>query len=240
MHAHTHRLTPLLHHDRFTQEPTEQEKEEMDKIEEAAQGGGGSSAVDVDNDPAVAALVKKANKLEWQLTSKDGLKKAANDLLNLFQNHKGKHLDLPDDEGAARMKIGTAIAQNRDLSAGDMVKHLVKELGFVEAKAELAMKKETALESAVKEPQNAGIVAAFQELAELYYKEGNRNAGTTYTKVVKALRELPYVITEDNAQGLCKGKTKVANIGKSSADKIYEFVTTGTMAKLEEKRNDVR
>ena len=28
----------------------------------------------------------------------------------------------------------------------------------------------------------------------------------------------------------------VANIGKGSADKIYEFVTTGTIQKLEEKR----
>ena len=36
--------------------------------------------------------------------------------------------------------------------------------------------------------------------------------------------------------GLSKGKNKVANIGKSSAEKMKEFLSTGTMQKLEEKR----
>jgi hypothetical protein len=221
---------------RYTEEPTDEEKEAMDHMEESAQQGG---AVDVESDPDVNKLVNNAAKLTWDLHSKDGMKKAASDLIQLFHNHKGKHLDLPDDAGAARMKVGTALAQHRDLSAGEMVKLLVQEVGFCESKAERSALKEAALESAMREPKNASLVAAFQELAALYFKEGNRNAGSSYTKVVKALRELPFEVTEDNAQGLCKGKTKVPNIGKSSADKIYEFVTTGSIAKLEEKRSDV-
>ena len=57
-----------------------------------------------------------------------------------------------------------------------------------------------------------------------------------YKKAVTALQQLDYEITADNAKGLGKGKTKVANIGKGSADKIYEFMSTGQIAKLEEKR----
>lgn len=61
-------------------------------------------------------------------------------------------------------------------------------------------------------------------------------AGTTYKKVAAAIKDLDFEITPDNAKGLCKGKTKVEGIGKGSADKIFEFVTTGKIAKLEEKR----
>ena len=43
-------------------------------------------------------------------------------------------------------------------------------------------------------------------------------------------------ITADNALGLGKGKTKVDGIGKGSAEKMREFMTTGTIQKLEEKR----
>jgi DNA polymerase/3'-5' exonuclease PolX len=49
---------------------------------------------------------------------------------------------------------------------------------------------------------------------------------------------LNFEITAANAMGLSKGKTKVANIGKSSAEKMKEFCETGTMTKLVEKRAD--
>lgn len=46
-------------------------------------------------------------------------------------------------------------------------------------------------------------------------------------------------MTKDNAKAMGKkGPMKVNNIGKSTADKMYEFLTTGTMAKLEEKRQN--
>ena len=37
-------------------------------------------------------------------------------------------------------------------------------------------------------------------------------------------------------QELGKGKTKVNGVGKGSAEKIFEFLTTGSIAKLDEKR----
>ena len=57
-----------------------------------------------------------------------------------------------------------------------------------------------------------------------------------YQKAITALLSLDYEITGDNAKGLGKGKTKLPGIGKGSADKIHEFVTSGTIQKLEEKR----
>ena len=61
-------------------------------------------------------------------------------------------------------------------------------------------------------------------------------AGGTYKKVANAIKDLDYEITADNAKGLGKGKTKVDGIGKGSSEKIHEFLETGKMAKLEEKR----
>jgi poly [ADP-ribose] polymerase len=54
--------------------------------------------------------------------------------------------------------------------------------------------------------------------------------------VIAAVSKISFEITLDNAKGLGKGKTKVSNIGKGSADKIHEFLDTGTIGKLEEKR----
>ena len=63
--------------------------------------------------------------------------------------------------------------------------------------------------------------------------------GVTYKKVVSALLGLTFAVTMENAKGLSKkGNNKVPNIGKSSSEKIYEFVTTGKINKLEEKRAD--
>lgn len=66
--------------------------------------------------------------------------------------------------------------------------------------------------------------------------ESNKNAGASYTKVAAAIKNLDIEITADNAMSLSKGKTKVEGVGKSSAEKFREFLQTGTIQKLEEKR----
>ena len=83
---------------------------------------------------------------------------------------------------------------------------------------------------------NATLYEVMSELSQLYRKESNSNAANTYSKVAATIKNLPFEITEDNAMGLSKGKTKVAGIGKSSAEKMKEFLSTGSMQKLEEKR----
>ena len=71
----------------------------------------------------------------------------------------------------------------------------------------------------------------------VFCTEGNRNAGAAYTKVVNAIKGLKFEVTASNALSLSKGKTKVANIGKSSAEKMREFLSTGKIEKLEELRS---
>lgn len=206
----------------------------MDRITAEAKGEIAPAASQDD----LEKLTAKAEEFEWVLTSRDGLKAATKAMVTLLQEHDGeKTIDLPED--GVQQKVGQIIAANRSLSAAEIVPVIIQEFGFVEDKQAASEKKEAAIKTITKTSANAAIVKAFQELADLYFKSGNTNAGITYKKVVKALGELDFEITADNALGLGKGKTKVDGIGKGSAEKIHEFVTTGTIAKLEEKRADV-
>lgn len=78
-----------------------------------------------------------------------------------------------------------------------------------------------------------GIVSIFR--TNFFFSSSSLKGGT-YKKVANAIKDLDYEITADNAKGLGKGKTKVDGIGKGSSEKIHEFLETGKMAKLEEKR----
>lgn len=217
-------------HPWFTEKPTEEEEAELDRIDEAAKGGVAPSA---EVDDATASLVDKANKLEWSLDNKKGMQAAANKLLEILTDAK---VDVPSDEKDAKMKVGAVLVSNRTLSPGEIIQMLVEQFGFAEQKQEAKEKKKAATEKACKCPDNAHIVEVMHELSQLYFKEGNRNAGGTYVKVANAIAQLDFAITEENAKGLGKGKTKVEGIGKGSAEKIYEFITTGEMQKLVEKR----
>ena len=233
----------------------------MDRLEAEAKGeevGGGKTG-----EVAMPALKEAASKLEWTLNSKQGIRAGTDALLKILRNTE-PHLDLPEDDAEAKQRLGPLIAGNREKSAEDMIPLIVKEFGFAEDKKVKAEKKEAAISRGTTNPKNAPLVAAFQELSELYFKEGkfcvcayttvdfacdvvlallivpfylgNRNAGTTYSKAVLALQEINFVITEENAMSLGKGKTKVPGIGKSTCEKIFEFCQKGTFDKLEEKR----
>lgn len=237
---------------RFTKETTEEEAAEMDKLIEAAKGNVKSEANE--------DLLIKADKLTWDLSSRDGMRQAANDMLELLTNGstKGKTINLPKENALLSVgKVHTAmmvdyallltliwlsartqqtITANKDLSAREILALLIEDYGYVEDKEAKAAAKHQALKIACAHPGNAAVTGALSELADLYFKEGNNQAGGTYKKVVKILSELPFEVTASNAMGLSKGKTKVPGIGKSSAEKIHEFITTGTIEKLEEKR----
>lgn len=229
--------------------------DDLIKKYEEAQGVPAESNYDKDGeDDDTKKLVQAVSQIEWDLTSKVGIKSAVNALHQVLvaDNNSNKEnnnatavattttktLDLPDDAQQARMKILETVNMNRDKSADEMIPILIQEFGWAEVKAAKKAHKQAALEKTILCESNAGIVAALKELSELYMKEGNRNAGGSYFKAVGAISALNYAITEKNAKGLCKGKTKVASIGKGTADKIHEFITTGTIAKLDEKRAD--
>jgi poly [ADP-ribose] polymerase len=145
-------------------------------------------------------------------------------------------LDYPQDEKKAMMSVGKMILQNQDTTAVEMIKLLMLEFGIATVKEEAKARQKSAMANSCVVPANAGIIQVFQELGDYYFKEGNTNAGLTYKKAITAISSLDYAITSENAKGLGKGKTKLAGIGKGTADKIYEYYATGTIEKLVEKR----
>lgn len=190
------------------------------------------------DDKNVATLLAGASKLgPWELTSKALIREATGRMVQLLQGHAGtKHVDIPQDLDAAKQKVGPLLAANKNSSPTEIMELIIKEFGFVEDKEAKVAKKVARIGESCKHPKNAHIAAAMHELGDLYFKEGNTNSGAAYNKVVQAINGLDYEITKENAKGLCKGKTKVANIGAKSVEKIFELLTTGHIEKLEEKR----
>jgi Helix-hairpin-helix domain len=237
----------------------------MENEIEQAKGGGfgsGGNTLGTSDDPnvnlivaAVKAQVGDNHADAWNLKSTKGMRSASIMVAKILLDHHSansgssldrglfKTIDLPRDDADkdyknAKLKVAEVVQMNREKSIDEMIPLLIGTFGYVEDKKKKASVKQDKLAESVAVPANAPIIAALQELAELYFKEGNRNAGGSYVKAVKALSELDYVITKDNALQLGKGKTKVAGIGKGTAEKIFEFFTTGEIAKLQEKRGD--
>ena len=216
-------------HPWYQNEPTEEEKEQIKASLEAPAVAQGDDVKD-----AKSALIKAVKKLKWDLSSPSGIKKAATDLLETCTSDD--IIDLPADKKKAKMGIGKLIVANKSMVAVEILDLVIDQYGFKKVKKEAAKVKSETIGSVCKNQSNVGALEAMLELSGLYMKEGNFNASNTYKKVVEAIKALDYAITEDNAKGLGKGKTKVNGIGKASAEKLYEFVTSGTIVKLEEKR----
>jgi Helix-hairpin-helix domain len=228
-------LPRLVSHSlRFTEKPTKEQEEEMDRLEEIAKGGGPTEGAD----DAELYLQNAVKELEWNLGSRPGLKAAAEGLAQILKNQPddAAKLAVPEDEKELLKKVGAFITANKEKSPEELVPHLVEHFGLKQAKEKKVAAKQEAVAKQVQCEANGALVSAFQELMELYAKQKNNNATNTYKKVVAAISDIDFAITEENAKGLCKGKTKIQNIGKSTVDKIVEFLETGTMTKLEEKR----
>lgn len=88
-------------------------------------------------------------------------------------------LDLPQDEKKARIAVGKMILSNPSASAVELVELVMKEFGVATLKEEAKARQKSAMEHSCVVPANAGIVQAFQELGDYYFKEGNSNAGST-------------------------------------------------------------
>jgi len=221
-------------------EPSEEEMEEMDKLIEQYKEAGGAPAGKSEGGVGPEAeekLAKAIAGIPWDLTGIAGIKEAVKELLKVLKDTKPA-LDFPETPREAKTKIASILQMNRDKSPSEIIPVFIKEFGFAEEKKQKAEKKESAIAAQVECAANAKIVSVLGELADLYFKEGNRNAGMTYKKACAAICKVSFEIDGSNAKGLGKGKTKVEGIGKGTADKIHEFVTTGTMQKLEEKRGD--
>lgn len=221
---HCHYCT--LH--RFTEKPSDEEIAAMDAESEALKSG---SKVG-DDDKVIAALEEKAEEIDWNLDNKEAIQKAVKDMAAVCLK---AGIDLPEPT-TAKLEIGKLVTSNRSLPPSEIAKLVAEKYGFADQNEAAAEKKQAAVENACVNPSNAEIVAVLLELSSLYFKDGNSNAGISYKKVSQAVSRLDFEITAENAKGLGKGKTKQDGIGKSSAEKIHEYLTTGKIQKLEEKR----
>ncbi len=74
------------------------------------------------------------------------------------------------------------ILSNPSASAVELVELVMKEFGVATVKEEAKARQKSAMENACVVRANAGIVQAFQELGDYYFKEGNSNAGSTVSR----------------------------------------------------------
>mmetsp|Transcript_20534 Transcript_20534/g.42805 ORF Transcript_20534/g.42805 Transcript_20534/m.42805 type:complete len:470 (+) Transcript_20534:30-1439(+) len=171
------------------------------------------------------------------LSTPDEIKSAADTVLKAA---RGMNINLPNDDLEAKQAVGRMIMEQRTLGAttADVVLNaLVDKLGVKKSAEEEAGVEERAA-NACKTAGNAPIFLFLKELSDLYFKEGNANAGASYRKATAAVKEAPFVIDAEKAKNMHK-KTcewRLEGVGKGTADKIKEFLTTGKCQKLEEKR----
>jgi len=158
-------LSRLMH--RYSVEPSEEEKEAMEKLDEEVKGGAGPMASD---DSIEDKMKEEASNIEWKLVSKQGIRAATAGMVSLLRKYD---VDVPSDEIQAKQKVGPVIAANRAKSAAEIIPIAIETFGFIEDKKAKAEKKAAAVTAMVKVQSNAALAAAFQELAELYFKEGN-------------------------------------------------------------------
>lgn len=147
----------------FLEEPTEEQKEEMDKLQEKAQG---TDATVGSESSAGKKLLETVQDCKWDLTSgPKGIKAAAQELVDLVQ---GK-VDLPEGRDPLRV-LGQMLMAHKDKGPQGVMEEIIAKYGFKENKEAQKVAKQAALEGACENPKNAPLLMAFQELAELYFK----------------------------------------------------------------------
>jgi len=216
----------------YKSKPNKEEEKIMDEEYEAAIGL--AESTETDKVLHNSSLLRAVQEMQWNTSSSAGIKAAAAGLTELCCGESSP-LDFPPKLKARRV-IGKLILDHKTSSAEEILNIVALEFGFKAQKEAKAKEKSEAMKSTCLCPANAKIVEVLKELGDYYFKEGNANAGGTYKKVIAAVSKLPFEITLDNAKGLGKGKSKVVNVGKGSAEKMHEFLETGTIGKLEEKR----
>ena len=158
---------------RFTNEPSESENKEMDRLEADA-AGEDVAAADGKDSPKVSALKAAVSKLNnnWVLTSRSGKRAAAMEMIKILRSTEPK-VDLPTDEMEALQAIGLIItAGGKDSRPEDVIPEIVKKFSFAKEKAEKEAKRVEAVSETVKNPKNGSLIKAIHELSQLYYKEG--------------------------------------------------------------------
>ncbi|CBJ27489.1 conserved unknown protein [Ectocarpus siliculosus] len=171
----------------------------------------------------------------WDVSTKEERKKYVAKLIEIA---KARGVRIPEDAQAASMGVGTVIMGSKDadnkLKVKDAVEELTDKFGkdpaWVDPEDSGPKKKKRP--STAKQctcPENKALADAFDELAGLYFKEGSK-AGGVYKKVVSAIKDMPKPLTTAPKKG------EVPGIGAKTIQKINEFLATGKIQTLEDKR----
>ena len=160
----------------YSEEPTEEQKEEMKEFTEKQIG----LATGKSPDGPPPELLEAAEKLDWVDTSDANQRKKACDLMYDMCTSGKVKIDFPEDTKKAKQKIfGLFATHKKPVSAVDVLKDVIKEFGIAAFKAEAKAKQKEALATGCKCAANAPLLQAFQELADLYFKADNSNAGAS-------------------------------------------------------------
>lgn len=134
----------------YQSEPSEEEVEEMEKIQE--------QHVEVDSSGVASdALSTAAENLDWDLSNPVGMKKAAKDMLDICASGEST-VDIPESDSKARMEIGKIIISNKDKTATDILGLVIAKYGLKEAKQKAAKAKSEARGSSCLVPANLDIM----------------------------------------------------------------------------------
>lgn len=187
-----------------------------------------------------ADFLKSIQQIEWDPdASKDKafIKETTATLAGLLTADNSPVAISESASSKIKMTVGPILLQNKDKTMEEIMDLIIKKYGLKEANEKASKAKAKATASLCTVEANGAIYNIINELASAYTKEQNTNAANTYRKVAQAVKNLEFEITSDNAKGLGGGKkTKVAGIGKKSAEYMCEFLETGTIQKLDEKK----
>ena len=143
--------------------------------------------------------------------------------LELVARCRDRGLNVPDDENAAKSKISGLIMSNR---SGTVV-----DVAAVLKACDTTFGQKTSVECACE--ANVGLASAFAELASFEFKNSDTMRGSAYKKASNTIAEQTDPITSG------KEAMKLPGIGKSSAGKIDEFLTTGAITQLTTYKNAI-
>eukprot|EP00547_Thalassionema_nitzschioides_P006417 CAMPEP_0194201218 /NCGR_PEP_ID=MMETSP0156-20130528/1541_1 /TAXON_ID=33649 /ORGANISM="Thalassionema nitzschioides, Strain L26-B" /LENGTH=473 /DNA_ID=CAMNT_0038926351 /DNA_START=79 /DNA_END=1500 /DNA_ORIENTATION=+ len=221
----------------FTEEPLEEEKKKLDELDEQAKSGKIADGTEATSKPShkqeVSKMLEKAKKVSMKVCLKAELKETAGALLEIA---KEGGLNLPS-EGGIKSVGRVVVANSRVKCASEIMQLLVDEFGFAADEAKAAKASAAAVKSVCKVAENAGCYQMLDEFNTLARKHGDFRKANAYKTSAQAVASLSFAVTVDNALKLGKpGALKTPGIGKSTAEKLLEFVETGTVARLEELR----
>lgn len=214
----------------FTEAPTEEEEKELDDLDEQAKSD--QNAVSSGNQGAVDDLLAKAKKVDWKTGSKDDIKASS---LAMLEIAEGGGVELPS--GSEKKAVGKIVVMNKSSTATEVMQLIIDEYGFANDKAAANQAMDDAASELCTVAANAKFYSMMDEFAKLLRKAGEFMKANSFLKAAQAIASLDFEVTEDNALKLGKsGKLKVPGIGKSTAEKLHELITTGSVEKLEQLR----